>query len=184
MTAYEKIISLEQRIDNVIDLPLPPIFMDAESEQLQNAEIVLHCMNGNILNGNLHTLDGTKQLVDYISTEKQKKETLKFDELRFVLFKTELKYQETENNFSSVGTHHQKQPYKIIFTDGKEFIGNSAVTMIDDIGVNFFKVNKDDIATRIFIPKSAIADFEVGAQIGTILKANESLTDEGLKQGL
>jgi type IV pilus assembly protein PilB len=184
MTAYEKIITTEQHIEHVIDLPFPPIFMDAENEQLEDAEIELHCMSGNVVNGNLLTLDGTEKLVIYISEQKQEMVTILFDEIRFILFKAELQYKETETNFSSAETHHQKQPYKITFTDGKEFVGNSAVTMIDDIGVNFFKVNKDDVATRIFIPKSAITDFEVGDQIGTILRANENLTDEGLKKGL
>jgi type IV pilus assembly protein PilB len=184
MTAYEKISPVEQKIQSVIDLPAPPIFMDAENEVLQNAEIELHCINGSILEGNLDTLDGANQVIHFISSEKQNMEVFAFDKLRFVLFKTELKYKEFESDASSLEHHHPKQPYKIIFTDGKEFIGNSAVTMIDDIGINFFKVNKDDIATRIFIPKSAIKDFEVGAQIGTILKANESLSDEGLKEGL
>ncbi|MBL1142779.1 MAG: Flp pilus assembly complex ATPase component TadA [Proteobacteria bacterium] len=183
MAASEKIVSL-QNLDNVIDLPPPPIFMDADNEQLQNADIELHCMNGSVLDGKLHTLDGTKQLIHFVSVTQTKMEILSFDEVRFILFKAELNYVEDDKNTSSLENHHQKQPYKITFADGKEFIGNSAVTMIDDIGVNFFKVNKDDVSTRIFIPKSAIADFEVGAQIGTILKANESLTDEGLKQGL
>lgn len=60
MMAYEKITSPEQEIENVIDLPVAPICMDAENEQLQNAEIELHCMNGNIIQENLHTLDGAK----------------------------------------------------------------------------------------------------------------------------
>jgi len=188
MTAYEKITSPDQEIENVIDLPSAPICMDAENEQLQNAEIELHCMNGNIIEANLHTLDGAKKIIHYISIEKQEMEILEFDKLRFILFTSQMQYKgdedTNENDSAAVEPHNQKQPYKIIFIDGKEFFGDSAITMIDDIGVHFFKVNGSDIATRIFIPKASTRDFEVGAQLGQILKDNEKLSEEGLKLGL
>ncbi len=184
MSARENISPSKQVIDNVIDLPPTPICMDAEHEQLQEATIELHCMNGNVLEGNLHILDATNQIVQFILASKPKMETLSFNELRFILFTSPMKYKENEENSPSVESHNQKQPYKIIFTDGKEFFGNSAITMIDDAGVNFFKVKKDNVANRIFIPKTAIKDIEVGAQLGEILKDNKKVSEEDLKKGL
>lgn len=188
MTAYEKISTSVDEIGSVIDLPLTPSCMEIDNDQLHDAEIELHCMDGSIVEGNLHTLDGTEQIIHYLCAKKQKLKTLRFEQLRFLLFKAKMKYKNNEdtneNNSSVVEEHKEKQPYQIIFNDGKEFFGNSAITIIDDIGVNFFKVNKDDLVKRIFVPNSAIKDIEVGAQIGEILKENNEVTDEGLQQGL
>lgn len=66
MSEHENLSPSKQGIDNVIDLPPTPICMDVENEQLQDADIELHCMNGSIVEGNLHTLDATKQTFQFI----------------------------------------------------------------------------------------------------------------------
>lgn len=184
MTACEKITWLEER---VIDIPDAPICIGVGKELLEGAEIKLHLISGDVKFGTLSSLDGAQKNIHFISSDEQKRETLEFDKCQYVLFLSELLYigDDAPIEFPmKIDSHTQKQPYTINFVDGESVGGDSAYTSIDDIGIHLFKVVDENYVTRLFIPKDVIVDFDVGQQIGTILKESESVTDDGLKQGL
>lgn len=188
MTAEEKILISQPVVSTVIDVPALPFCIQGEPANLYNAKIELHMMDGEIAYGNVVTIDREESKVLYFSTEKNKDLDLKFSDIRFILFNADLKYQLEEHPLKSkseaVEPPHLPQPFDIKFVDGKSLSGDSALSIVNESGLHLFKVKVGNIATRMFMPAETLDKYSIGEQIGTLLQANNKVSEEGLQEGL
>lgn len=69
MTEYDE---AAWSVDYVIDLPEVPICIGVGQEQLKDAEVELHHVDGDVITGMLVKLDGTEKLIHLISSASQK----------------------------------------------------------------------------------------------------------------
>ncbi len=185
MEACEEI---EWTDDNVIDIPDVPISIGVGKEQLQNADIELHYTDGEVISGTLISLDGTNKVIQLISSVSQQNEFIDFENCRYVLFLSELLYigeGDSNNDFpTEIVTCNQKQPYKVKFLDGDSLSGESAHTSIDNVGLHLFKVIDKNFVARVFIPNVVIEDYDVGQQLGALLKESDDISEKDLELGV
>jgi len=172
----------------VIDIPIAPICIGVGKEQIQDANIELQCMDGSIKTGILAGLDGANKVIQFVSSKKQQMEYVEFHDCRYVLFLSELLFTGEDADIdsfpSAIETQKQKQPYHIVFSDGESINGDSAYTTIDNVGFHIFKVLDQNYVTRLFIPRQVVQDYDVGPQLGDILKQTESISDDQLELGV
>lgn len=185
MTEYDE---AAWSVDYVIDLPEVPICIGVGQEQLKDAEVELHHVDGDVITGMLVKLDGTEKVIHLISSASQKIEYIDFEKCQYIQFLSELLYigEGSSNEYfpPSIKTCSQKQPYKVNFENGECITGDSAYTSNDDVGVHIFKVVEKHYVVRLFIPNLGIDDYDIGPQIGTILKESENITENELKLGV
>lgn len=185
MLAFEEITVNEEC---VMDIPVAPICIGVGKEQLYGAEIEVHFMDGSVKSGSLNSINSTQNIIQFFLPKEQTMEFIEFNQCRYILFLSELLYigEETPVKVfpSAIETHNKKQPYKINCIDGVEINGDSAYTNIDDAGIHVFKVVDENYVTRLFFPKLIIDKFDVGPQIGTILKETEEVSNDDLEKGV
>lgn len=185
MTACE---ALTWDIDKPIDVPEVPISIGVGKEQLQDAEIKIHFMDGDVVYGTLISLDGSEKVIQYNSSMTKKVESINFEDCRYIFFMSELLYigDGASNEYfpTEIVTCSHKQPYKIKFIDEDCRDGDSAHTSIDDVGIHIFKVVDKNYVARVFFPNDVIKDYDVGPQLGTLLKESDNITESDLEQGV
>lgn len=188
LTVKENITVFPATGKHGIDLPGTPVLISNEPKDLSNADIELHSTSGVIHYGKLSALDYTSQIMRYYSTGEFKEKTIPLADIRLLIFSRELKYSPKENAIK-----HQLQnsvlpdmprTFSVKFTDSQVLSGDSAISIKDDIAVHIFRVKGNSSSSRMFIPLANIEQFELGDQIGTILKSNHAITDQDLQQGL
>ncbi|MFT5133040.1 MAG: type IV pilus assembly protein PilB [Gammaproteobacteria bacterium] len=188
MTAEEKILATVPSSKSVIDLPPSPFCIEGEKGNLFNAAIELHYMKGVIEYGALRSIDDASEQICFVSSQSHEELEIKYSDVRFVIFPNELRYQlkdhPLQNQSAVVVKPELPQSFNIKFNDGTSLSGDSAISVDKLTGLHLFKVKQGNIATRMFVPKSTITMYSIGKQIGTVLKAQKVVTEEGLAQGL
>ena len=188
MTAEEKILGSVPASTLVIALPPSPYCIEGEKSNLYNAAIELHETNGMIEYGNLHSIDDQAQKICFINAQTQHEQRLKYDDVRFILFPAELKYQLREHPLqqkaSSISKPGLPQAFNIKFNNGSSLSSDSAISVTSETALHLFKVKQGNVATRMFIPKSTVEMYSIGDQIGTLLKAQHDVSNEQLEEGL
>jgi type II secretory ATPase GspE/PulE/Tfp pilus assembly ATPase PilB-like protein len=106
----------------------------------------------------------------------------------FILFSRELTYSFQDhpvNSGQSKSTLPDKpQSFSATFIGGQEISGDCAISIIDKNALHIFKVKSNLTSTRIYTTMDSLKKYKICDQLGTILKNNNDITDDDLKQGL
>jgi len=163
-----------QPMSEMLDLPAAPLVTTgAASEVSRHAPVVAHLLDGRELRGLLEQFDRESATIRVAVAGAAGQESVPFSALRYLVFPSPLPPADAPHPLVATGLPvkmpEEAQAFSISFADGKHFSGRTRGSMVEDDGLHLFPVLAHGDVVRMFVPRCAVVDYRIGANLAEAL---------------
>ena len=163
--------------------PLPPFFKDARAQtETAPVDAIVFTLEGKTLEGRLEQFSPDTQTAVFSSRKGSDPQTLPFADIKSIHLMQAIPMvidQELTALYISAGGHEvnpEMRPFFVHFVDGEQLRGQTKGFIKTSYGLFIFLSTDADRTVRIFIPDSALQNYQVGGLLGYHLIRSEMVS--------